>query len=68
MAILLTEKIKHLTNIVGNFKEGQMYNYDNGIRNTLKEEIEQDEMYLRVNAIHRIKLIATILGIEGIKT
>lgn len=41
---------------------------ENNPLEVLKEEIEQDEMYLRVNAIHRIKLIATILGIEGIKT
>jgi serine/threonine-protein phosphatase 2A regulatory subunit A len=33
----------------------------------LKEEMENDELHHRVNAIHRIKLIATILGPEGTK-
>jgi len=33
----------------------------------LKEEMENDELHYRVNAIHRIKLIATILGVEGTK-
>ena len=34
----------------------------------LKEEMENDETYVRVNAIHRIKVISTILGTEGIKS
>lgn len=34
---------------------------------TLKEELESDELYLRVNAIHRMSIVATILGIDGIK-
>jgi len=34
---------------------------------TLKEELESDELYLRVNAIHRMSIVATILGVEGIK-
>ena len=34
----------------------------------LKEEMENDELQYRVNAIHRIKLIATILGVEGTKS
>jgi hypothetical protein len=29
--------------------------------NLLKEEMENDETHLRVNAIHRIKIIANIL-------
>lgn len=33
----------------------------------LKEEMENDELHYRVNAIHRIKLIATILGVDGTK-
>ncbi len=28
----------------------------------LREELENDEIHLRVNAIHRIRIIATILG------
>lgn len=34
----------------------------------LKEEMENDELQYRVNAIHRIKLVSTILGVEGTKT
>jgi hypothetical protein len=34
----------------------------------LKEEMESDELHYRVNAIHRIKLISTILGVEGTKS
>ena len=34
----------------------------------LKEEMENDETYVRVNAIHRLKIISAILGIEGIKS
>lgn len=33
----------------------------------LKEEMENDDVALRVNAIHRLKIVATILGPEGIK-
>jgi len=33
-----------------------------------KEEMENDELQYRVNAIHRIKLISTILGVEGTKS
>jgi hypothetical protein len=52
----LTEKIKHLTNIVGNFKEGQMYNYENGIRNTLKEEIEETKHLLNIGTSQLTKM------------
>ena len=34
----------------------------------LKEEMENDELQYRVNAIHRIMLISTILGVEGTKS
>lgn len=34
----------------------------------LKEELENDEIYIRVNAIHRIKTIGVIMGTEGIKS
>ena len=34
----------------------------------LKEEMESDEIYIRVNAIHRIKIVATIMGSELIKS
>jgi serine/threonine-protein phosphatase 2A regulatory subunit A len=30
----------------------------------LREEMENDETHLRVNAIHRIKIIATILTLD----
>jgi serine/threonine-protein phosphatase 2A regulatory subunit A len=33
----------------------------------LKEEMENDEIALRINAIHRLRIVATILGPEGIK-
>ena len=33
----------------------------------LKEEMENDELHYRVNAIHRIKLISAILGIDVTK-
>ena len=33
----------------------------------LKEEMESDEISLRVNAIHRTKVIASIIGFDGIK-
>jgi serine/threonine-protein phosphatase 2A regulatory subunit A len=31
----------------------------------LKEELTQDEAFLRVNAVHRILVVATILGPEA---
>lgn len=34
----------------------------------LKEELDNDEIYVRVNAMHRLKTIAVLLGTEGIKT
>ncbi len=34
----------------------------------LKEEMESDEIAVRINAIHRMKIIASLLGTEGIKT
>lgn len=33
----------------------------------LKEELESDELYIRVNTIHRMSIVATILGVEGVK-
>lgn len=30
----------------------------------LREEMESDETHLRVNAIHRLKIVATIMGSE----
>ena len=32
------------------------------------EELENDEPFVRINAIHRLSIIGTILGQEGIKT
>ena len=34
----------------------------------LKEEMESDEISLRVNAIHRTKIIAALIGFDGIKS
>lgn len=34
----------------------------------LREEMDNDEIALRVNAIHRIKIICTLLGPDGIKS
>ncbi|EGR34557.1 protein phosphatase 2 regulatory subunit A, alpha isoform, putative [Ichthyophthirius multifiliis] len=34
----------------------------------LKEEMEQDEIYIRVNAIHRIKIVATLMGHDFVKS
>jgi serine/threonine-protein phosphatase 2A regulatory subunit A len=28
----------------------------------LKEDMENEEVYLRVNAMHRVKVVATLLG------
>eukprot|EP00825_Cyclidium_porcatum_P000523 TRINITY_DN10164_c0_g1_i2.p1 TRINITY_DN10164_c0_g1~~TRINITY_DN10164_c0_g1_i2.p1 ORF type:complete len:203 (+),score=48.00 TRINITY_DN10164_c0_g1_i2:84-692(+) len=33
----------------------------------LKEEMENDDVAIRVNAMHRLKIVAAILGPEGIK-
>ncbi len=33
----------------------------------LKEEMENDETYVRVNAIHRLKIVSTFFGVDGIK-
>ena len=33
----------------------------------LKEEMESDEIDLRVNAIHRTKIISSLIGFDGIK-
>ena len=33
----------------------------------LKEEMESDELHYRVNAIHRLKIIGTVMGPDGIK-
>ena len=33
----------------------------------LKEEMQSEETFLRVNAIHRVPLVATLLGPEGVK-
>lgn len=30
----------------------------------LREEMESDETHLRVNAIHRLKIVATLIGTE----
>ena len=32
-----------------------------------KEELENDEPFLRVNAIHRLSVVATLQGTDGIK-
>ena len=34
----------------------------------LKEELDNDEIYIRVNAIHCLKTISILLGTEGLKT
>ena len=34
----------------------------------LKEEMESDENSIRINAMHRIKTVATLLGPEGTKS
>lgn len=34
----------------------------------LKEELDNDEIYVRVNAIHRLKTVAVLIGTEGIKS
>ena len=34
----------------------------------LKEEMESDEIYLRVNAIHRVKIVAEVIGSEQTKS
>jgi len=34
----------------------------------LKEEMNSDESYIRINAIYRVKLISQIIGVERTKT
>jgi serine/threonine-protein phosphatase 2A regulatory subunit A len=34
----------------------------------LKEDMESEETYLRVNAIHRLRIIVTLMSPEKIKT
>ena len=34
----------------------------------LKEEMESDELFLRVNAIHRIKIVCEVIGTDQIKS
>ena len=34
----------------------------------LKDEMESDEVSHRVNAIHRTKIIASLIGFDGIKS
>jgi serine/threonine-protein phosphatase 2A regulatory subunit A len=38
-----------------------------GALELLKEEMDNDDVYVRINAIHRIKVIATLLGSDGVK-
>lgn len=33
-----------------------------------KEDMENEEVSLRVNAMHRVRIVATLLGTERIKT
>ena len=33
----------------------------------LKEDMESEEVAVRVNAMHRVRVIATLLGVDGIK-
>ena len=30
----------------------------------LKEEMESDEIYIRINAIHRLKIVSTLMGAD----
>lgn len=34
----------------------------------LKEDLDTDEVASKVNAIHKVRVVASILGAEGIKT
>jgi serine/threonine-protein phosphatase 2A regulatory subunit A len=34
----------------------------------LREDMESEETYLRVNAIHRVRIVAMLLGPEKIKS
>lgn len=33
-----------------------------------KEDMENEEVYLRVNAMHRVRIICTLIGVEQIKS
>ena len=33
----------------------------------LKEDLDTDEVASKVNAIHKVRVVASILGVEGIK-
>lgn len=33
----------------------------------LREDMESEETYHRVNAIHRLKIIATLMGVDKVK-
>ena len=34
----------------------------------LKEDLSSDETYIKVNSIHRLRLIATVLGTDIVKS
>jgi serine/threonine-protein phosphatase 2A regulatory subunit A len=34
----------------------------------LKEDLSSDETYIKVNSIHRLRLIATVLGSDTVKS
>lgn len=36
--------------------------------NLLKEDLENDEIAIRVNAIHRLKIVATLISQDDIRT
>lgn len=34
----------------------------------LKEDLDTDEVAAKVNAVHKVRIVASIMGVEGIKT
>lgn len=34
----------------------------------LKEDMENEEVYLKVNAMHRVRVVATLMGTDKIKS
>lgn len=32
------------------------------------EDMENEEVYLRVNAMHRVRIICTLIGVENIRS
>ena len=50
------------------FKDLNQTNMGDNPIDVFKEEMENEEVYLKVNAMHRVRVIATLLGVDKIKS